>query len=271
MLDYFPNADHAPIYAAQAAGDFKEAGIDVEIRQPPDPAAPLKQLAAGRVDLAISYEPEVLRARDKGLNVVVGRRARAAAAHLDHLAAEGRDPHAGGPGGQDGRHGGDRLPGRLPAHDPARGRRHAVDGEGAQRGLRPQPGAADGQGRRHARRLLELRGRRPEAARAQAADHPRGQGRRPVLQRARAGGERGRPRARRRHDPGVHRGALARRARARARTRTRRSTGCSRPTRTWTRPSSAPRSRRRSRSSHRPRASRSPGRTPSSGTRSRPG
>ena len=42
----------------------------MEIRQPPDPAAPLKQLAAGRVDLAISYEPEVLRARDQGLNVV---------------------------------------------------------------------------------------------------------------------------------------------------------------------------------------------------------
>jgi putative hydroxymethylpyrimidine transport system substrate-binding protein len=70
MLDYFPNADHAGIYAAQAGGDFEQAGLDVEIRQPADPAAPLKQLAAGRVDLAISYEPEVLRARDKGLNVV---------------------------------------------------------------------------------------------------------------------------------------------------------------------------------------------------------
>jgi putative hydroxymethylpyrimidine transport system substrate-binding protein len=70
MLDYFPNADHAPIYAAEAAGHFEEAGIDVEIRQPPDPAAPLKQLAAGRVDLAISYEPEVFRARDQGLSVV---------------------------------------------------------------------------------------------------------------------------------------------------------------------------------------------------------
>jgi putative hydroxymethylpyrimidine transport system substrate-binding protein len=70
MLDYFPNADHAGIYAAEAAGHFEQAGLDVEIRQPPDPAAPLKQLAAGRVDLAISYEPEVLRARDKGLNVV---------------------------------------------------------------------------------------------------------------------------------------------------------------------------------------------------------
>jgi putative hydroxymethylpyrimidine transport system substrate-binding protein len=70
MLDYFPNADHAGIYAAQADGHFKQAGLDVQIRQPADPAAPIKQVAAGRVDLAISYEPEVLRARDEGLNVV---------------------------------------------------------------------------------------------------------------------------------------------------------------------------------------------------------
>ena len=70
MLDYFPNADHAGIYAAQAAGDFEQAGLDVEIRQPADPSAPIKQVAEGRVDIAISYEPEVFRARDKGLNVV---------------------------------------------------------------------------------------------------------------------------------------------------------------------------------------------------------
>ena len=70
MLDYFPNADHAGIYAADAAGEFRDAGLDVEIRQPPDPAAPIKQVAAGRVDIAVSYEPEVLRARDQGLRVV---------------------------------------------------------------------------------------------------------------------------------------------------------------------------------------------------------
>jgi putative hydroxymethylpyrimidine transport system substrate-binding protein len=70
MLDYFPNADHAGIYAAEAGGHFEQAGLDVEIREPPDPAAPIKQVAEGRVDLAISYEPEVLRARDQGLSVV---------------------------------------------------------------------------------------------------------------------------------------------------------------------------------------------------------
>jgi putative hydroxymethylpyrimidine transport system substrate-binding protein len=70
MLDYFPNADHAPIYSAQAAGAFKDAGLDLKIRQPADPSAPIRQVAAGRVDLAVSYEPEVLRARSEGLHVV---------------------------------------------------------------------------------------------------------------------------------------------------------------------------------------------------------
>jgi len=70
MLDFFPNADHAGIYAAQAGGHFEDAGLKVDIREPPDPAAPIKQVAAGRVDLAVSYEPELLRARDQGLKVI---------------------------------------------------------------------------------------------------------------------------------------------------------------------------------------------------------
>ena len=70
MLDFFPNADHAGIYAAQARGRFRQVGLDVRIRAPSDPSAPIKAVAAGRVDLAISYEPEVLRARDRGLKVV---------------------------------------------------------------------------------------------------------------------------------------------------------------------------------------------------------
>ena len=70
MLDYFPNADHAAIYAAQSQGYFNQAGLDVKIRTPSDPSDPVKQVAAGRVDLAISYEPELLRARDDGLSVI---------------------------------------------------------------------------------------------------------------------------------------------------------------------------------------------------------
>ena len=69
-LDFYPNADHAGIYAAQASGRFREKGLDVKVRAPADPAAPLKLVAAGKTDLAVSYEPEVLRARDKGVPVV---------------------------------------------------------------------------------------------------------------------------------------------------------------------------------------------------------
>ena len=70
MLDFFINADHAGIYEAKADGEFKRAGLDVTIREPPDPSAPLKLLAAGKVDVAISYEPELLLARDKGEDLV---------------------------------------------------------------------------------------------------------------------------------------------------------------------------------------------------------
>jgi putative hydroxymethylpyrimidine transport system substrate-binding protein len=69
VLDYLPNADHAPIYAAQQIGAFKDEGLDVRIRVPSDPASPLKLVAAGQADLAISYEPELLLARDKGLRL----------------------------------------------------------------------------------------------------------------------------------------------------------------------------------------------------------
>ena len=55
---------------AQELGYFEEAGLDVSIQTPSDPAAPTKQVAAGRTDLAISYEPEVLLAHEKGLDVI---------------------------------------------------------------------------------------------------------------------------------------------------------------------------------------------------------
>jgi putative hydroxymethylpyrimidine transport system substrate-binding protein len=70
MLDFFPNADHAALYSAIAHGDFRTAGLEVQPQAPADPAEPLKLLAAGRVDMAISYEPELLLARDQGLRLV---------------------------------------------------------------------------------------------------------------------------------------------------------------------------------------------------------
>jgi putative hydroxymethylpyrimidine transport system substrate-binding protein len=69
-LDFYPNPDHAGIYMAEKLGYFRDAGLDVSIQTPADPAAPIKHVAAGRTDLAISYEPEVLLASEQGLDVV---------------------------------------------------------------------------------------------------------------------------------------------------------------------------------------------------------
>jgi putative hydroxymethylpyrimidine transport system substrate-binding protein len=70
MLDFFPNADHAALYSAIANGDFCAVGLDVKPQAPANPAEPLEQLAAGKVDMAISYEPQLLLARDEGLKLV---------------------------------------------------------------------------------------------------------------------------------------------------------------------------------------------------------
>jgi putative hydroxymethylpyrimidine transport system substrate-binding protein len=69
-LDFYPNPDHAGIYMAQKLGYFEDAGLDVDIRTPSDPAAPTKQVAAGRTDLAISYEPETVLAHEQGLDTI---------------------------------------------------------------------------------------------------------------------------------------------------------------------------------------------------------
>jgi putative hydroxymethylpyrimidine transport system substrate-binding protein len=70
MLDWFPNADHVGLYQALAAGDFAQAGLNLHVQIPTDPATPLQLLAAGKVDVAVSYEPELLLARDKGAPLV---------------------------------------------------------------------------------------------------------------------------------------------------------------------------------------------------------
>ena len=126
---------------AQARGEFRKAGLDVKIVTPSDPAAPLKLLAAGRADLAISYEPEVLLARDKNLGVLsVGALAPAAADLADGRQGPlGRPEEAGGQARRDRRH---PLPGRLPRRDPPERRRRPGDGQARERRLQPRAGDA---------------------------------------------------------------------------------------------------------------------------------
>jgi putative hydroxymethylpyrimidine transport system substrate-binding protein len=68
-LDWYANPDHAGFFMAQDRGYFEDAGLDVSLDSPTDPSLPIKLVAAGKADLAISYEPEVLLARQQGLDV----------------------------------------------------------------------------------------------------------------------------------------------------------------------------------------------------------
>ncbi len=164
-LDFYPNPDHAGIYMAQKLGYFEEAGLDVEIQTPSDPAAPLKLLAAGRTDLAISYEPEVILAREQGLDVqavaALVNRPLTSMIWLKKSGIKG----VGGPARQDDRHGRNPLPGRLPEDDSRPRQTEHLRRQGGQRRLRPAAGAARRQGPGDARRLQQRRGRRPAPAR----------------------------------------------------------------------------------------------------------
>lgn len=69
-LDWYPNANHAGIYLAEARGLFAESGLAPKIYTPADPATVLQTVGSGRDDFGISYQTEVLLARAQGVPVV---------------------------------------------------------------------------------------------------------------------------------------------------------------------------------------------------------
>ena len=69
LLDWFVNPDHGPIIIAQEKGIFEEAGLKVEIIPPANPSDPPKLVAAGKADIAISYQPQLHMQVHEGLPV----------------------------------------------------------------------------------------------------------------------------------------------------------------------------------------------------------
>ncbi len=59
MLDWFVNPDHAPLIVAAERGYFREAGLEVKLVAPADPNDPPKLVAAGKADVAVSYQPQL--------------------------------------------------------------------------------------------------------------------------------------------------------------------------------------------------------------------
>lgn len=70
MLDWYTNPGHGPLVLAQALGLFKKHGLEVELIAPADPSVPPKLAAAERVDIAISYQPQLHLQIDQGLPLV---------------------------------------------------------------------------------------------------------------------------------------------------------------------------------------------------------
>lgn len=59
ILDWFLNASHESLLAAQYSGAFKRHGLTVELVAPADPAIPPRLVAAGQADIAITYPLEL--------------------------------------------------------------------------------------------------------------------------------------------------------------------------------------------------------------------
>lgn len=67
VLDWFANPDQAPIFVAKQQGFFQQAGLDVHIIAPADPADGPKMVAVGKADIAIDYQPSYMMAVAEGL------------------------------------------------------------------------------------------------------------------------------------------------------------------------------------------------------------
>lgn len=70
LLDWFANPNHAPLFVAQEQGYFKQQGLDVELIGPADPSDPPKLVAAGKADIAITYQPQFMEQVEQGLPLI---------------------------------------------------------------------------------------------------------------------------------------------------------------------------------------------------------
>jgi putative hydroxymethylpyrimidine transport system substrate-binding protein len=59
LLDWFVNPDHGPLFVALERGEFAKRGLEVEFIAPADPNDPPKLVAAGKADVAVSYQPQL--------------------------------------------------------------------------------------------------------------------------------------------------------------------------------------------------------------------
>jgi putative hydroxymethylpyrimidine transport system substrate-binding protein len=69
VLDWYPWSNHAGLFMAQENGDFKDQGLTVKINVPSSTDDVLKLVGTGHDTFGISYETDVLLAREQGIPV----------------------------------------------------------------------------------------------------------------------------------------------------------------------------------------------------------
>lgn len=70
VLDWFLNADHASLLAAQYSGAFARHGLDVKLIAPSDPGSPARLVAAGQAEMAVSYQTQLGMLADQNIPLV---------------------------------------------------------------------------------------------------------------------------------------------------------------------------------------------------------
>ncbi|MFC4305985.1 ABC transporter substrate-binding protein [Cohnella boryungensis] len=70
LLDWYPNAVHSFLFAAEEQGYFKEAGLKVNLRTPADTNDAIKLVATGKADLALSYQMQIAISRAEEIPIV---------------------------------------------------------------------------------------------------------------------------------------------------------------------------------------------------------
>src|SRR4051812_22076043 len=70
LLDWYPNAVHTFLYAAEEQGYYKAAGLKVKLQTPADTNDAIKLVATGKADLALSYQMQVALSRSEDIPIV---------------------------------------------------------------------------------------------------------------------------------------------------------------------------------------------------------
>ena len=69
-LDWYPNANHLGLFIAQEKGYFQRENLTVTLYTPVDPSTVLQTVGSGKDTFGLSYQPDVLLARARGVPVV---------------------------------------------------------------------------------------------------------------------------------------------------------------------------------------------------------